>query len=211
MDVDFVIPLHEVIDRTVKLAQAFRRRNWLVVNVKVPNVYGIKLMNEGTQPGGRVERGYVRPPGNAESWLGESWHDFVPELQPHPEDLVIVKPFWDSFIGTTLDYDLRQQGVTQVFVTGLIAHVGVESTARVVALTVIISGVGLFTSFYWLVAVAHGAVYTPSWSYECAQDMFYGEAVIITVITVVAIIGTALAALPNSKTTRPQKQADAPA
>jgi nicotinamidase-related amidase len=130
LDVDFVIPLQEVIDRTVKLAEAFRRRNWLVVNVKVPNAYGIELMNKGTQPGGRVERGYVRPPGNAENWLGESWHDFVPELQPHPEDLVIVKPFWDSFIGTALDYDLRQHGVTQVFVTGLIAHVGVESTAR---------------------------------------------------------------------------------
>jgi nicotinamidase-related amidase len=128
--VDFVIPLQDVIDRTVKLAEAFRRRNWLVVNVKVPNAYGTKLMNEGTQPGGRVERGYVRPPGNAADWLRESWHDFVPELQPHPEDLVIVKPFWDSFIGTTLDYDLHQQGVTQVFVTGLIAHVGVESTAR---------------------------------------------------------------------------------
>jgi nicotinamidase-related amidase len=130
LGVDFVIPLQEVIDRTVKLAEAFRRRGWLVVNVKVPNAYGIKLMNDGTQPGGRVERGYVRPPGNAADWLGESWHDFVPELEPHPEDLVIVKPFWDSFIGTTLDYDLRQHGVTQVFVTGLIAHVGVESTAR---------------------------------------------------------------------------------
>jgi hypothetical protein len=79
----------------------------------------------------------------------------------------------------------------------------VWAVAGVVALTVIISGAGLFTSFYWLVAVAHGAVNTPSWSYDCAQDMFYGEAVIITVITVIAIIGTALAALPNSKTTRP--------
>ncbi len=75
--------------------------------------------------------------------------------------------------------------------------------ACVVALTVIISGVGLFTSFFWLVAVAHGAVYLPSWSYECAQDMFYTEAVVVTVITVVAIIGTELAALPNPKTTRP--------
>jgi uncharacterized membrane protein YedE/YeeE len=71
--------------------------------------------------------------------------------------------------------------------------------ACVVALTVIISGVGLFTSFFWLVAVAHGATYLPSWSYECAQDMFYTEAVVVTVITVVAIIGTAVAALPNSK------------
>jgi uncharacterized membrane protein YedE/YeeE len=82
--------------------------------------------------------------------------------------------------------------------------------AGVVALTVIVSGVGLFTSFYWLVAVAHGEVYTPSWSYECAQDMFYSEAVIITVVTVVAIIGTALAALPNSKTTRPPISASLP-
>jgi uncharacterized membrane protein YedE/YeeE len=86
----------------------------------------------------------------------------------------------------------------------------VWAVAGVVALTVIISGVGLFTSFYWLVAVANGDAYTPSWSYECAQDMFYGEAVIITVITVVAITGTALAALPNSKTTRPQTSKPAP-
>lgn len=77
--------------------------------------------------------------------------------------------------------------------------------AGVVALTVIISGVGLFTSFYWLVAVANGATRTPRWSYETAQDMFYGEAVIITVITVIAIIGTALAALPNPKATQPQR------
>lgn len=31
-----------MIDRTVKLAEAFRRRDWLVVNVKVSNAYGIK-------------------------------------------------------------------------------------------------------------------------------------------------------------------------
>jgi hypothetical protein len=79
--------------------------------------------------------------------------------------------------------------------------------AGVVALTVIISGVGLFTSFFWLVAVAHGALYLPSWSYECAQDMFYTEAVVVTVITVVAIIGTALAALPNTKTTSGMQKA----
>jgi nicotinamidase-related amidase len=130
LSVDYVIPLQDVIDRTVKLAEAFRRRDWLVVNVKVPNARGVKLMNAGTQPGGRVERGYVRPAGRTEDWLGAGWHDFVPELQPHPEDLVIVKPFWDSFIGTTLDYDLHQHAVTQVFVTGLMTHVGVESTAR---------------------------------------------------------------------------------
>ncbi|MGQ4514147.1 isochorismatase family protein [Streptomyces sp. DW26H14] len=136
LSVDYVLPLQDVINRTVKLAEAFRRHGWLVVNVIVPNAYGMQLMDEGTQPGGRVERGYVRPKtaegvqSNVASKLGEDWHDIVPELTPQPGDLLVVKPFWDAFIGTTLDYDLRQQGVTQVFVTGAMAAIGVESTAR---------------------------------------------------------------------------------
>jgi nicotinamidase-related amidase len=128
LSVDYVLPLQDVIDRTVRLAEAFRQRNWLVAHVVVPNAYGIKLMEQGTQPGGRVERGYVRPQGP--SPLTGNWHDIVDELQPQDGDLVVVKPFWDAFIGTTLDYDLRQQGVTQVFVTGAMAAIGVESTAR---------------------------------------------------------------------------------
>lgn len=128
LSVDYVIPLQDTIDRTVKLAGAFRSRGWLVVYAVVPNAYGIKLMEQGTQPGGRVERGYVRPRAAAD--LRDDWHDIVPELEPEPGDLVVVKPFWDAFIGTTLDYDLRQQGVTQVFVTGAMAAIGVESTAR---------------------------------------------------------------------------------
>jgi isochorismate hydrolase len=34
--------------------------------------------------------------------------DIVPELTPQPGDLVVVKPMWDPFIGTSLDFDLRQ-------------------------------------------------------------------------------------------------------
>jgi hypothetical protein len=79
----------------------------------------------------------------------------------------------------------------------------VWGVAGVVALAVLVSGIGLFTSFFWLVAVAHGTLALPSWSYACAEDMFYAEAVVITVVTVTAIIGTAVAALPSAKTTRP--------
>ena len=80
-------------------------------------------------------------------------------------------------------------------------HLTVWLVASVVALTVLISGIGLFTSFFWLVAVANRTGPVPSWSYNLAQDMFYVEAVVVTVVTVVAIIATALAALPNSRTT----------
>jgi nicotinamidase-related amidase len=51
-------------------------------------------------------------------------------LEQRPEDLLVTKPRWGAFIGTTLDDELRQRGVTQVFVTGVATSIGVESTAR---------------------------------------------------------------------------------
>jgi uncharacterized membrane protein len=71
--------------------------------------------------------------------------------------------------------------------------------AGVVALAVIISGLGLLTSFIWLRASANGAGQASSGAYTFAEDMFFTEAVIITVITVIAVIGTAIAALPGGK------------
>ena len=71
--------------------------------------------------------------------------------------------------------------------------------AGVVALAVIISGLGLFTSFFWLRAAANGSGLAPRWAYTFAETMFYMEAVVITVITVVAVIATAVAALPSGQ------------
>ncbi len=71
--------------------------------------------------------------------------------------------------------------------------------AGVVALAVIISGAGLITSFIWLRAAANGSGHAASWAYTFAEDMFFTEAVIITVITVVAVMGTAFAVLPDGK------------
>jgi heme/copper-type cytochrome/quinol oxidase subunit 2 len=71
--------------------------------------------------------------------------------------------------------------------------------AGAVALAVIISGLGLFTSFFWLRAVANGSGHASRWAYTFADNMFFTEAVVVTVITVVAVIGTAIAALPGGK------------
>lgn len=71
--------------------------------------------------------------------------------------------------------------------------------AGVVALAVIISGLGLFTSFFWLQAVANGSGHASRWAYTFADNMFFMEAVVVTVITVVAVIGGAIAALPPGK------------
>lgn len=122
---EFVYPLDEVIDRTARLARAFRGRGWHVVHVKVPNALGIKVLKQGRTLGGRKDGGYKMTPGTP-----DDFDDIVPELTPEPDDLVIVKPMWDPFIGTSMDFDLRQLGVTQIFLTGLMTSIGVESTAR---------------------------------------------------------------------------------
>lgn len=71
--------------------------------------------------------------------------------------------------------------------------------AGVVAVAVIISGIGLFTSFFWLLASASGTGHVASWAYTFADIMFYAEAVIITVITVAAVFAAASAALPGGQ------------
>jgi nicotinamidase-related amidase len=124
-EAEWTEPLDEVIDRTAQLGDAFRARGWHVIFVKVPNALGIKVLKAGKTLGGRKTGGYVMTPGTP-----DDFDDIVPELTPQPDDLTIVKPMWDPFIGTSLEFDLRQLGVTQLFLTGLVTSIGVESTAR---------------------------------------------------------------------------------
>ncbi len=111
-----VHPITEIIGRTAQLARAFRERCVPVVLVRVTTA----------APGrGRTDVG-----SRNFSSLPADWTELVPELEQHADDLMITKPRWDAFVGTSLDYDLRQRGVTQVFLTGVATSIGVESTAR---------------------------------------------------------------------------------
>ena len=56
--------------------------------------------------------------------------EIVPQLAPHPEDLVIVKTRYSGFAGTTLDSQLRVRGIQFLFFTGIATNVCVESTLR---------------------------------------------------------------------------------
>lgn len=56
--------------------------------------------------------------------------EIVPELAPHPEDIVIVKTRYSGFAGTTLDSQLRVRGIQYLFFTGIATNVCVESTLR---------------------------------------------------------------------------------
>jgi nicotinamidase-related amidase len=61
---------------------------------------------------------------------GEPGVDFVPELKPHPGDIVISKPGKGAFYGTTLGEILRLRGITHLIFGGVTTEVCVQTTMR---------------------------------------------------------------------------------
>jgi len=108
-----VHPAADVVERSAKLARAFRERRLPVTLVNV----------SGAAPG-RTDAGPRKFSFPAD------WTDLVPELNPQPSDLLITKQRVGAFLGTSLDQLLKQRGVTQIFMTGVATSFGVESTAR---------------------------------------------------------------------------------
>ncbi|QAY58965.1 isochorismatase family protein [Microbacterium protaetiae] len=99
-----------VVARAVELADAFRAHDLPVVLVNV--VSGAPGRTERPRPAA------ARP---------EGWAELLPELG---EGIRVTKKTWGAFHGTDLDERLREQGVTQVVLSGIATSKGVESTAR---------------------------------------------------------------------------------
>jgi nicotinamidase-related amidase len=93
----------DVLRQCLRLAEAFRAANRLVVFVRVE------------RPG--VE---VQPPGS----------ELAPECAPQPGDLEIVKRTIGAFGATELDNVLEQRGIDTIVLGGLVTNFGVESTGR---------------------------------------------------------------------------------
>ncbi|OKI00906.1 hydrolase [Streptomyces sp. CB02923] len=106
-------PTSEIVERSARLAAAFRARDLPVVLVNVDR--GAPGRTEAGTRGGT-------PPAD--------WTELAPELDRQPADLTVTKQTWGAFHGTGLDAELRHRGVTQVVVTGIATSMGVESTAR---------------------------------------------------------------------------------
>ena len=61
---------------------------------------------------------------------GSKSHDFVDELQPLPEEIVLDKPGKGAFVATDLDLILRQRGIRQLLLTGVTTECCVQTTLR---------------------------------------------------------------------------------
>jgi nicotinamidase-related amidase len=106
-------PMEAVVQNSAALADAFRSHGLPVV-----------LVNVTGAPAGRTERGAsgaARP---------EGWDILVDELGQQPGDHLVTKRTRGAFTGTDLEQYLRDNGVTQVVITGVATGSGVESTAR---------------------------------------------------------------------------------
>jgi nicotinamidase-related amidase len=69
-------------------------------------------------------------PMRAAGALPPDWSEFVPELNPQPGDVVILKRQWGAFYGTDLELQLRRRGLLTIILCGIATEFGVESTAR---------------------------------------------------------------------------------
>jgi nicotinamidase-related amidase len=47
--------------------------------------------------------------------LPPDWNALLPELDQHPDDVVILKRQWGAFYGTSLDLQLRRRGIDRSF------------------------------------------------------------------------------------------------
>lgn len=108
-----VHPMADIIDRSARLARAFRERDLPVV-----------LVNVAGRPSGRTQAGGGNFP------VSPDWAELVDELDQHPTDHLVTKHSPGAFIGTNLDSYLRSRNVTQIFLTGVSTNSGVEATAR---------------------------------------------------------------------------------
>jgi ureidoacrylate peracid hydrolase len=54
----------------------------------------------------------------------------VDALTPHPGELVITKPRYSGFVGTSLDAELQSRGIRTLLMAGIASNVCVESTLR---------------------------------------------------------------------------------
>lgn len=91
----------------LELLSAWRARNLPIVHVK----------HMSTDPNSTY-----RP--------GTAGNDFKDMARPLPSEWVLEKTTNSAFIGTDLDAQLRQQGLTEIVIVGVITNNSVEATAR---------------------------------------------------------------------------------
>ncbi|BCX03121.1 MAG: N-carbamoylsarcosine amidase [Candidatus Roseilinea sp.] len=115
----FARPVCDAVMQTVDLLAAARAKGILVIYTKV-------LYNKNGLDGGIFVQ---KVPVLRTMVEGEPLAEIVPELAPHPQDVVIVKQYASAFFGTSLAPLLTSQGVDTIILTGCSTSGCVRATA----------------------------------------------------------------------------------
>jgi len=108
-----------VIPNIQKLQKAFRERGMEVIHTRIRS-----LTNDGRErSAGHKRLGLHAPPGSKEA-------EFLEEVAPVGDEIVINKTASGVFTSTNLEYVLRNLGVTGLFVTGVYTNECVSTTIR---------------------------------------------------------------------------------
>ena len=126
-----VPPARDVVPRIQALLTVFRARQLPVVFTEFLYTEAAPLLVGELHPEHRravpgAARGFGRP--SSSCLAGELNVATVPELAPHPDELVVQKPYYDAFHGTVLDGALRARGVTHLVITGTLTDICVLAT-----------------------------------------------------------------------------------
>ena len=114
---------HNTLTTLRKVQDQFRDAGLPVLHVRVGFFPGYAQQPKGSPLMGKAhEFGAF----DLDGWGGE----FVDEVAPQGEELVISKHRVGSFHATALELTLRTMGVTEVFLVGVATDMVVESTAR---------------------------------------------------------------------------------
>lgn len=111
-------PAADIVERSLRLAQAVRAQGGTVVFVRV--ALGELLHLPVDQPTRAAD---APPPPAAASEL-------IDAIQPQAGDVLITKRQWGAFYGTELEQQLLRRGVRTLILGGIATNFGVESTAR---------------------------------------------------------------------------------
>jgi len=126
-----VPPAREVVPRIQALLTVFRARRLPVVFTEFLYTEAAPLLVGELHPEHRraapgAARGFGEP--SSSCLAGELNVATVAELAPHPDELVVQKPYYDAFHGTVLDGALRARGVTHLVITGTLTDICVLAT-----------------------------------------------------------------------------------
>ena len=125
----------QVIDNNVRVIQAARAARLTIIFLQ--NGWDAELKNTGGPKSPNWHKSNPlklmreRPELRGKILTHGSWdYEFIPGIEPRPDELVVPKARYSGFCGTDLDGFLRARDIRHLVVTGLTSNVCVELTIR---------------------------------------------------------------------------------